>query len=92
MTGSMTSGTLYSLTVGGTSVLSFKPKNGGGASLISAPQLVKGSAYVLYTGGSYSGGTSTNNLYQGGTFSTTGATTKKSGTLSTTSCTNTISF
>ncbi|MDO9152177.1 MAG: hypothetical protein Q7U47_00425 [Paludibacter sp.] len=88
----ISSATMMTVTIGGTSVVSFIPKYGGYKFLISTPTMTKGAAYVVYTGGSYSGGTSTNNLFLGGTFSSTGATTKKSGTLSATATVNTISF
>ena len=92
MKGTFTAGTMYTVTIGGAGVVSFKPKNGGGACLVTAPQVTKGGAYVLYSGGSYTGGTSTNNLYLNGIFSSTGATSKKSGTLSTSSTVNSITF
>ena len=84
--------TMMTITIGVTAVASFKPKYGGYKFLISTPEMKKGSAYVIYTGGSYTGGSITNNYYSGGTFSTSGATSKKSGTLSATATVNTISF
>lgn len=92
MKGTLTAGTMYTVTIAGAGVVSFKPKNGGGACLVTTPQMTKGAAYTLYSGGSYSGGTSTNNLYLNGTFSSTGATSKKTGTLSTSSTVNSITF
>ncbi len=84
--------TLMTITIGGVATACFKPRNGGYKFLISTPQMTKGAAYVIYTGGTYTGGTSTNNLYQNGTFSTAGATSKKSGNLSTTASVNSITF
>lgn len=83
---------MYTVTTGGNWVASFKPKNGGGVCLVSAPQMTKGGAYVVYTGGTYTGGTSINNFYMNGTFTNTGALIKKSATLSTTATLNQISF
>jgi len=76
----------------GTDVLTFKPKNGGFKFLFSSAALTKGSSYSIYTGGSYSGGSAINGLYTGGTYSKTGATLKKTVTLSGSSTVNTISF
>jgi hypothetical protein len=76
----------------GTDVLTFKPKNGGYKFLFSSASLTKGSSYSIYTGGSYTGGSSNNGLYTGGTYSSTGASLKKTLTLSTSSTVNTISF
>lgn len=92
MTTTLSTSLMYTIAIAGVGVVSFKPKNGGGACLVSAPQLAKGAAYVVYTGGTYSGGTSTNNLFLNGTFSNTGATSKKSGSLSATATVNSISF
>lgn len=88
----VSSATMLTITIGGVATACFKPRNGGYKFLISTPQMTKGAAYVIYTGGTYTGGTSTNNLYQNGTFSNTGATTKKSGNLSTSATVNTITF
>lgn len=92
MTTTLSTSTMYSVAIAGVGVVSFKPKNGGGCCLVSTPQMTKGATYAVYTGGSYTGGTSTNNLYLNGTFSTSGATSKKTGTLSTSSSINSISF
>ncbi|MFT3752386.1 MAG: carbohydrate-binding domain-containing protein [Paludibacter sp.] len=88
----LSNSTMYTVAVAGVGVVSFKPKNGGGACLISTPQMTKGASYVIYTGGSYSGGTSTNNLYLDGVFSNSGATNKKSATLSTSTTVNSITI
>ena len=92
ITTTLSTSTMFTVTAGGNWVASFKPKNGGGVCLVSAPQMTKGGAYVVYTGGTYTGGTAINNFYMNGTFSNTGATTKKSSTLSTTATLNSISF
>jgi hypothetical protein len=88
----ISSATMITVTIGGTSAVSFKPKYGGYKYLISTPNMTKGSAYVVYTGGSYSGGTSTNGLNWGGTFSSLGAVSKKTGNLSASTTVNSISF
>ncbi len=76
----------------GKDLLSFKPQNGGYKFLFSSTSLTKGSSYSIYTGGSYSGGSSVNGLYTGGTYSSSGATLKKTVSLSSSSTVNTISF
>ncbi len=76
----------------GKDLLSFKPQNGGYKFLFSSTALIKGSSYSIYTGGSYSGGSSVNGLYTGGTYSTSGATLKKTVSLSSSSAVNAISF
>lgn len=77
---------------GGKDMITFKPKNGGYKFLFSSSALVKGSSYSIYTGGSYTGGSSNNGLYTGGTYSTSGATLKKTVSLSSSATVNTISF
>lgn len=76
----------------GKDLLSFKPQNGGYKFLFSSTALTKGSSYSIYTGGSYSGGSSVNGLYTGGTYSASGATLKKTVSLSSSSAVNAISF
>jgi hypothetical protein len=76
----------------GTDILTFKPKNGGYKFLFSSSELTKGVSYQIYTGGTYTGGSSNNGLYTGGTYSVSGATLKKTVTLSTTATVNNISF
>lgn len=76
----------------GKDILSFKPKNGAYKFLFSSGGLSKGSSYSIYTGGSYSGGTSLEGLYSGGTYSSSGATLKKTASLSTSATVNNISF
>lgn len=77
---------------GGKDLLSFKPKTGGYKFLFSSSSLTKGSSYSIYTEGSYTGGSSNNGLYTGGTYSTSGANLKKTVSLSGSSTVNTISF
>lgn len=76
----------------GTDLLTFKPKNGGYKFLFSSSALTKGASYLIYTGGSYTGGSSNNGLYTGGAYSNSGATLKKTVTLSSSATVNTISF
>jgi len=76
----------------GNDLLSFKPKNGGYKFLFSSASLTKGSSYSIYTGGSYSGGSSNNGLYTGGTYSSSGASLKKTVSLSGSTTVNTITF
>lgn len=83
---------LHIQNAGGTDMLTFKPKNGGYKFLFSSSGLVKGSSYSIYTGGSYSGGSSSNGLYTGGTYSSSGASLKKTVTLSSSSTVNAITF
>lgn len=76
----------------GKDLLSFKPQYGGYKFLFSSTALAKGSSCSIYTGGSYSGGSSVNGLYTGGTYSNSGATLKKTVSLSGSATVNTISF
>lgn len=59
-------------------------------SSISTPEMSKGASYSIYTGGSYSTTTNIGGYYSGGTY--TPGTLKKSGTLSTSTTVNSISF
>jgi hypothetical protein len=63
----------------GNSVLTFKPVRSYSSIVFTSPQLVNGTTYYIYTGGS-STGTNNNGLYTDGTYS--GGTPKKSFTLS----------
>jgi hypothetical protein len=76
----------------GVDILTFKPANGAYKFLFSSPSLTTGINYSIYTGGSYSGGTTLNGLSTGGTYSTTGAALKKTASLTTTSTLNSVSF
>lgn len=76
----------------GTDILTFKSRYGGYKFLFSSSTLSKGSTYSIYIGGTYSGGNSNNGLYTGGTWSGTGATLKKTVTMSISSTVNQISF
>lgn len=58
--------------------------------IISAPTMTKGASYSIFTDGSYSATTNTSGLYTGGTY--TAGTSKTTGTLSSSSSVNTISF
>jgi hypothetical protein len=84
--------TLMTVSIGGVAVASFKPRNGAYKILVSTPAMTKGASYVVYTGGTYAGGTTTYGYNSGGVFSATGATTRKSGTLSASSTVNSFSF
>lgn len=88
----ISSSTLFNIrNASGTDILTFTPKYGGYYFLISSPDMAKGATYTLCKGGSYSGGSTTNNVHSGGTYSITGATTK-SVTLSTSATVNTITW
>ncbi|MGC4040577.1 MAG: carbohydrate-binding domain-containing protein [Flavobacterium sp.] len=81
----------------GTEMVTFKPKNGVYYFHFSSPGLAQNTQYKIYfggsyTGGSYVGGTTTWGLYQGGTYSTSGATLKSSPTTSGSAKVNTITF
>jgi len=76
--------------IGTADVITFKPKYGASAFLLSCPEMSKGAAYSIYTGGSYSSATNIGGYYSGGTYTT--GTLKKSGMLSTSRTVNSISF
>ncbi|MCA9242018.1 MAG: carbohydrate-binding domain-containing protein, partial [Planctomycetales bacterium] len=84
----------------GSEVLTYKPRNNVYYFHVSTPALAKNAQYQVYyggtyTGGSYVGGLSNNNtwgLLTGGTWSSTGATLKKTFTTSSTATVNTQSF
>jgi len=63
----------------GNDIVTFKPVRNIYYLVFSSPNLIKGSTYSIYTGGS-SSGTNTNGLYIGGTYS--GGTLRKSFTIS----------
>ncbi len=82
--------TYIDIRIGTNDVITFKPKNGAYKFLFSTPEMKKGASYTIYTGGSYSSGNNTGGLYNSGTY--TGGTSKKTGTLSTSSTVTTINF
>ena len=87
---SVSSSTFIDIRIGSADVVTFKPKYGAAAFLISTPEMTKGASYTIYTGGSYSTSTNTGGYYTGGTY--TPGTSKKTGTLSGTGTVNSISF
>jgi hypothetical protein len=87
---SVSSSTFFDIRIGSTDVVTFKPKYGAAAFLISTPEMTKGASYIIYTGGSYSTSTNTGGYYTGGTY--TPGTSKKTGTLSGSGTVNSISF
>lgn len=90
VTAGITSSTFVNVRIGTNDAVTFKPKNTGYKFLISSPAMTKGATYAIYTGGSYSTTANVGGYYSGGTY--TVGTSKKTGTLSTTSSVNTISF
>ena len=76
--------------IGTADVITFKPKYGASAFLLSCPEMSKGASYSIYTEGSYSTTTNIRGYYTGGTY--TPGTLKKSGTLSTSNTVNSVSF
>lgn len=81
----------------GNDLLTFKPKTASAYFHFSAPGLAKSTAYKIYFGGSYTGGSFVGNtsgwgLYTGGTYSNSGATLKSTTTTAASSTVNTISF
>lgn len=88
---------LHIRTSTGTEMVTFKPKNNAYYFHFTSPNISGGTSYQVYFGGSYTGGTfvggsSTWGMYTGGTYSTTGATLKKTFTTSSTTTTNTVTF
>ena len=86
----VSSSTLINIRIGTTDVITFKPKYGGYKFLFSCPEMTKGASYTIYTGGSYSTSTNVNGLYNGGIY--TIGTSKKTGTLSSSSSVNSITM
>lgn len=81
----------------GTEMVTFKPKNAVYYFHFSSPDVARNTSYKVYFGGSYTGGSfvggTTNwGLYTGGTYSSTGATLKKTFTSSATSNINVQTF
>ncbi|SHI96337.1 carbohydrate-binding domain-containing protein [Flavobacterium haoranii] len=84
-------------TTAGVELATFKPKNGVYYFHFSSPNIAGNVSHQVYFGGSYTGGSFVGNssgwgLYTGGTYSTTGATLKKTFTTSNTSTLNTQTF
>lgn len=86
----ISSSSLINIRIGTTDIITFKPKFGGYKFLFSAPTMTKGAAYSIFTDGSYSVTTNTSGLFSGGTY--TAGTSKNTGTLSSSSSVNSISF
>ncbi|MBP7368216.1 MAG: carbohydrate-binding domain-containing protein [Paludibacteraceae bacterium] len=86
----ISSSTFLNIKINSTDVIAFKPKYGAYKFLISTPEMSKGASYSIYTGGSYSATSNIGGYFSGGTY--TPGTLKKSGTLSTSSSVNSISF
>jgi hypothetical protein len=81
----------------GTEVVTYKPKNNVYYFHVSTSALAKNTSYSVYfggtyTGGSYVGGLTTWGLLTGGTWSSTGASLKKTFTTSASSTVNTVTF
>lgn len=84
-------------TAAGVELATFKPKNAVYYFHFSSPNVAGNVSHQIYFGGSYTGGSFVGNssgwgLYTGGTYSTTGATLKKTFTTSNTSTINTQTF
>lgn len=78
---SMSSTTLFHLQdASGNNILTFQPIRNYYSIVFSSNELLTGSSYSIYTGGSYTGGTNNNGLYTGGTY--TAGTFKKTFTIS----------
>lgn len=90
-TSGIQAGTLVHVAVEGSEPVTFKPKAAAYKFHISNQGMTKGAGYTISTGGSYAGGTTTGSiLCTGGSYS--GGTVKKTGTLSTSSTVNSVSF
>lgn len=85
-------------TATGAELVTLKPRNATYFYHVSTPTILGGTSYQVYFGGTYTGGTFVGNtantwgLYQGGTYSTTGATLKSTFTTSTTATINNQNF
>jgi len=67
--GSYTAGTLYHIeNASGTSLVTFSPPHAYSNAVLSTSNLVSGTSYKIYTGGTCTG-TATDGLYSGGTYS-----------------------
>jgi trimeric autotransporter adhesin len=81
----------------GNDLVTYKPKSAGAIFHFSNPSLKKNTAYKIYYGGTYTGGSFVGNssgwgLYTGGTYSNSGATLKSSPTTSSSAAVNAITF
>ncbi len=81
----------------GKDLLTFKPRIATSIFHFSNPSLAKSTAYKIYFGGTYTGGSFVGNssgwgLYTGGTYSNTGATLKSSPTTSGSATVNALTF
>ncbi len=86
----ISSSTFIDVRIGDSDVITFKPKYGGTSFIVSSADITQGSSYTIYTGGSYSTDTNTEGYYTSGSY--TPGTSKKTGTISSTSTVNVISF
>jgi hypothetical protein len=76
----LTSTTLFHIrSDAGVNLLTFQPERNYYSIIFSSNELVQGTSYSIYTGGSYSGGSNNNGLYTSGTYS--GGTLKKTFTV-----------
>lgn len=81
----------------GKDLATYKPKSAAAIFHFSSPSLAKNTAYKIYYGGTYTGGSFSGNssgwgLYTGGTYSSTGATLKSSPTTSSSAAVNALTF
>lgn len=81
----------------GKELVTFKPKNAVYYFHFSKPELTKSTAYRIYFGGTYTGGSFVGNspgwgVYTGGTYSSSGATLKASPSTSGTATVNSVAF
>jgi len=81
----------------GKDLVTYKPRSSAAIFHFSSPSLAKNSAYKIYYGGTYTGGSFTGNssgwgLYTGGTYSNSGATLKSSPTTSNSAAVNALTF
>jgi hypothetical protein len=90
LSGTISSSTLVDIRINDSDVITFKPTYGGTLFILSSPGLAKGASYTIYTGGSYTTSANSGGYFSGGTY--TAGTSKKSGTLSSSTTSNTISM
>jgi hypothetical protein len=81
----------------GKDLVTYKPRSAAAIFHFSSPSLEKNTAYKIYYGGTYTGGSFIGNssgwgLYTGGSFSNTGATLKASPTTSSSANVNAVTF